>query len=205
MIIRNDRATTLLALSLLALLSTGARADLVGHWTFDDVVGDAVPDSSTFGNDGTLMNGASISGDVAGFFGSGNSLFVNGGSQHVLVPDADSLDISTAMTISAWVKPIGNIGYDSIVGKGPADGDTVTNNAGNYEMRVDIGSRRLSFQHQNGVDLSQHYSNGPGVAADTWQQVAVTVGNGLVNFYRNGLPTGSQPLGATFGDINGSP
>ncbi len=52
------------------LLSAGvSRAELVGWWQFDDVVGDSVPDSSGFMNNGTLMNGATTSSGCTGLLG----------------------------------------------------------------------------------------------------------------------------------------
>ncbi len=97
-------------------------AELVGWWTFDDVVGDNVPDSSAFMNDGTLMFGATTSDDVPGFLGGGRSLALDGFDQHVLVEHDESLDILEAITIAAWIKPIGNFEWDGIVAKNPSDG-----------------------------------------------------------------------------------
>lgn len=190
------------------LLGTGvSRADLVGWWQFDDVVGDTVPDRSGFMNDGTLMNGATISSDVPDFLGAGSSLSLDGGDQHVLVPHNTSLDIPSELTIAAWVKPIGNQAWDGIVAKSPSDG-SAANQAGNYELRIENGSRSLTFHHQQGGDNDTvAYPGGPPIADSTWQHVATTVNSSGVNFFLDGQPAGSYPLGGimSFGATNTNP
>ena len=67
---------------------------LVGLWHFD---GDAL-DSSMNSNDGTLMGDASW---TSGKFN--NALNLDGTEDYVSVDDSDSLDITTGLTIEAWV------------------------------------------------------------------------------------------------------
>ena len=182
------------------------QADLVGWWTFDNVVGDKVPDSSTFKNDGTLMGGTTST-DVPEFLGGGRSLELAGVDEHVLVEPSDSLDITEAITIAAWVKTVGAVGWDGIVAKNPSDGSAL-NQAGNYELRVENATRRLTFlNQQGGVDDTIPYGGGPEIADSTWQHVAVTVNEEGVTYFRNGLLRSTRPLGGTmfFGEPNTSP
>ena len=73
---------------------------LVGAWGFEEAAGSSAGDSSSANNDGTL---AGASWTDAGRFGSAVSF--DGVDDLVTVADADSLDLSTAMTLEAWVYP----------------------------------------------------------------------------------------------------
>jgi Domain of unknown function (DUF4082)/Concanavalin A-like lectin/glucanases superfamily/Fibronectin type III domain/Bacterial Ig domain/Viral BACON domain len=77
-----------------------ASTDLVGAWGFDATSGTTAVDASGQGNTGTL-NGASWS--TAGKFG--GALSFDGISNWVTVPDAPSLDLTTGVTMEAWVRP----------------------------------------------------------------------------------------------------
>ncbi|NIP98796.1 MAG: hypothetical protein GWO24_37490, partial [Akkermansiaceae bacterium] len=74
---------------------------LIGLWSFEGNTND----SSGNDNHGELQNGASLSDEVADALGAGQSLALAGGEQHVLVPHHSSLDVTEAITITAWVKP----------------------------------------------------------------------------------------------------
>jgi hypothetical protein len=180
--------------------------NLLGYWKFD---GDTA-DSSGNGHDGTLTNGASLSDDIpAG--SSGQSLQVSGGEQHVLVPHSDGLNATEAITIAAWVKPVGDMAWDGILAKSPSDGSGL-NHAGNYELRIENGARFLHFLHQQGGadDTAFHQGTASIVPGDQWTHIAVTADatSGDVAFYINGelsetlsgviavdaFPTNSSPL-----------
>lgn len=151
-------------------------------WQFD---GDA-KDSSGNGNDGELVD-AEFSTDVPRNAG-GRSLQLEGGA-HVLVEHAESLNITDAITIAAWVKPVGEVEWDGIIAKNPSDGST-SNHAGNYELRIENGDRYLHFLHQQGGanDTAFHQGQESIIAPDVWTHVAVTAdtASGDVNFYIDG-------------------
>ena len=52
--IMGKRFSHVIALVLVLSLASGAWADLVGHWKFDEGAGTTAADSSGNGNDGTL-------------------------------------------------------------------------------------------------------------------------------------------------------
>jgi hypothetical protein len=89
----------LLALCLGA--SVGNAGSLVGHWSFDDIQGTIVPDQSGTGNDGTI-NGAPLL--IDGPFGT--ALQLDGINDYVDCGNAESLNITDKLTISAWVKTV---------------------------------------------------------------------------------------------------
>ena len=158
---------------------------LVGVWLFD---GDT-KDSSDNGNDGELIDGE-FSDDVPDIprAKGGKSLLLEDGA-HVLVGHAESLNITTAITIAAWVKPVGEIGWDGILAKNPSE-DSSPNHAGNYELRIDNGDRQLHFLHQQGAidDTVFHKASDSIIEPDVWTHIAVTgdTETGDVHFYING-------------------
>ncbi len=74
---------------------------LVGAWGFNEGTGPTTADSSGNGNLGTLVGGASWS--TQGRYG--GALSFNGSNSLVQVADSASLDLTTAMTLSAWIMP----------------------------------------------------------------------------------------------------
>ena len=179
---------------------------LLGYWKFD---GDTA-DSSGNGHDGILTSGAALAADVPPGT-TGQSLQVNGGEQHVLVPHSDKLDVTEAITIAAWVKPVGDVGWDGVLAKNPSEGSGV-NQAGNYELRIENGGRFLHFLHQQGEvdDTAFHQGTDAIVTGGEWSHVAITgdTVSGDVLFYINGelsqmiegiiavdaFPTNTNPL-----------
>ncbi|HET8754994.1 MAG TPA: hypothetical protein VFM58_03245 [Solirubrobacteraceae bacterium] len=93
-----------LALSLFVCLTTAmpARAATgpVAAYGFDEGSGTAITDSSGTGNDGST-SGTTWS--TAGRFGP--ALSFNGSGAAVTIPDSSSLDLSSGMTLEAWVNP----------------------------------------------------------------------------------------------------
>ncbi|MCK4581031.1 MAG: hypothetical protein KAU10_06740, partial [Dehalococcoidia bacterium] len=88
-------------LTLVLGVSVGNAGSLVGHWSFDDVQGTVVRDQSGSGNDGTI-HGAPLW--IEGPFG--KALQLNGISDYVDCGNAESLNITDKLTVSAWVKTV---------------------------------------------------------------------------------------------------
>ena len=83
-----------------ATVSAAPPSGLVAAYSMDQGSGTSLPDLSGTGNNGTI-SGATWS--TSGRFGS--ALSFNGTSSIVNVPDSSSLDLTTAMTLEAWVQP----------------------------------------------------------------------------------------------------
>jgi glucose/arabinose dehydrogenase/PKD repeat protein len=81
-------------------LVRAAPPGLVAAYGFGEGNGGTLYDASGHGHDGTL------SGPVwAGSGHSGGALSFDGVNDYVLIPDHDALDLTTAMTLEAWVRP----------------------------------------------------------------------------------------------------
>src|SRR5688572_9579321 len=74
-------------------------ANLVAAYAFDEGTGSAAADASGTGNNGTLAGPTWVAGK------NGGGLSFDGVNDWVTVADANSLDLTTAMTLSAWVRP----------------------------------------------------------------------------------------------------
>ena len=86
---------------------------LVAAYGFDEGTGSAVVDATGNGHDTTLAGQARVSGTYGG------ALAFDG--NRLTVADSTLLDLTTGMTVSAWIRPSAVNGYETIVYKeGPA-------------------------------------------------------------------------------------
>jgi len=71
----------------------------VAHWKLDEKTGTSANDSSGNGNTGTLTNGPTwTQGKV------GNGMNFDGSNDYVAIPDSNSLDTTSGVTLAGWVK-----------------------------------------------------------------------------------------------------
>ena len=114
----------LLSLTFLVLVDTAAAEEpsgLIASWSFDEGRGDVVRDSSGNGHHGTIHNGEWCEGR------SGSGLEVNGKDAWVDCGKAESLSLTQAVTIEAWVRPENARGHlMTILAKGTAIAATST-------------------------------------------------------------------------------
>ncbi|TMA28129.1 MAG: LamG domain-containing protein, partial [Deltaproteobacteria bacterium] len=89
---------------------------LVAAYGFEEGSGTSVTDASGNNNNGTLSN---VTRTSTGRYGGG--LVFNGTDALVTIPDANSLDLTTGMTLEAWVFPTSLGGWRDIVYKGVND------------------------------------------------------------------------------------
>ena len=73
----------------------------VGYWQFELASGTTAADSSTYGNDGTILGAIRV---IDGSADGSNALLFDGVNDYVSVPADGSLDITGSFTIEAWVK-----------------------------------------------------------------------------------------------------
>lgn len=84
-------------------------AGLVAAYPFDEGTGTRVGDVSGHGNHGVTSGTAWVSGKH------GQALAFDGVDDWVAVADANSLDLTTGMTLEAWVKPAERQGWQAVV------------------------------------------------------------------------------------------
>ena len=75
---------------------------LVAAYSFDQASGTSAPDASGSGNTGTLTNGAVFSPSGGKY---GGAVSFDGQNDSITVADSASLDLTSGMTLEAWVRP----------------------------------------------------------------------------------------------------
>jgi glucose/arabinose dehydrogenase len=151
---------------------------LVAAYGFNEGSGTAVADAAGRDNDGTV-SGASWT--AAGRFGS--ALTFDGVNDMVTIPDAAPLDLTTAMTLEAWVRPSVGGDWRTVLLKGHASGLA-------YALYASGDNGRPAGYVRVGDERDAR-----GTAAlptGTWTHLAVTYGGGFLRLYVNGVQVGSR-------------
>ena len=152
------------------------RPGLVGAWSFDEGAGATAADSSGSNNTATLSGAAW---NASGRFGKAVSF--DGVNDWVTVADSSSLDLTSGMTLEAWLRPSANGGWRTGLMKEAGSSFTwgayantssnrPTGNAGPYEVE---GAAQLPL--------------------NTWTHLAVTYDRVNLRLYVNGTQVGVQP------------
>ncbi|MBN2359942.1 MAG: LamG domain-containing protein [Deltaproteobacteria bacterium] len=162
---------------------------LVGYWSLDDGDGLTAVDDSTYRGDGQLIDMASAAW-VDGVFG--GALQFDGVDDHVDVPDHAGLDLTTAVTVEAWL-------YAHAVAPTP-DWRTVVakDNAADFEcygILVEGDQRVVSFYVNDG---GVAWASAP-LPVEQWTHVLGTydVAAAAIAIYIDGELSSSGPLSAS--------
>jgi hypothetical protein len=158
-----------------------ASSGVVGAWGFDETSGGSVADASGKGNTGTIT-GATRS--TAGKFG--GALSFNGTSDWVTVPDSSSLDLTSGMTIEAWIRPtaVGSA-WRTVLLKEQPTGLIYSLYAGN-------GSGKPASHVFTNKDIGL---NGvTNTALNAWTHLAATFDNATLRIYVNGVQASTKTV-----------
>ena len=147
---------------------------LVAAYHCNEAAGGVLNDVSGRGNHGALPATAWT---ASGRYGAALSL--NGTSDLVLVPDSASLDLTTAMTVEAWVYPTGSTNWQTVVMKEAPTGLAYT-----LYARVNA-ARPGAYINVGGAD--QAASSGTALPLNAWSHVAMTYNGTSLLLYVNGV------------------
>lgn len=160
---------------------------LVGEWHLD-LSGNAAPDTSGFGRNGTVIGGAASS---WGWLGTGADL---SGGKYVEVPNSGNLNVGTgSFTVAAWVR---------LAAPGSSGVKTLIENRGDgagrgYAFGIEQG-RNVLLQLNDGSAWTNHVSDGSvSLAPNRWHHVAAVVNRSAapytISFYVDGRRATAQP------------
>ncbi len=148
------------------------RIGLVAAYGFDETAGTTALDSSPKTNTGTV-SGATRT--TAGRFG--GALTFDGVNDWVTVPDSSSLDLSTAMTLEAWVNPSSQSSWRTAVLKEQP-------NQLVYALYSNTDQNRPSAHVYTDGD---HDTRGTGaIPLNAWTHLAATYDGATLRFYVGG-------------------
>src|SRR5438552_1500221 len=159
---------------------------LVAAYSFGEGAGTVVTDASGNGNTGSL--GSGVTWTAAGRFGS--ALAFNGAS-FVTIPSAASLNLTTAMTLEAWVYPTGNLYKWNAVLMKEQPGEFL------YALYSGSSSHRRPYVYFNTSTTSageQGASGSKWLPFNAWSHLAGTYDGASLKLYVNGQLVRSQAV-----------
>lgn len=157
---------------------------LVGYWYMDETTDTLVQDFSGYGNNGT-WNGNTTLNSTTGKINSG--LKFDGVNDYVNAGNGESINITGAITIEAWIK-IKNTNGAFIVSKVATNGGSYNP----YDFRTDAGATpKLVLVRANSTTPELKNSTGT-IPINVFSHVSVTVDSSKnYVFYINGVSSGS--------------
>ena len=155
-------------------------AGLVAAYGFGEGTGTTVTDVSGTGNGGTVV---ATTWSAAGKYG--GALQFNGSTSGVTVPDATSLDLTTGMTLEAWVYPtVALSGWRGVIGKDVDRYYLMASSGGNVPA---AGGTWVGSGNQN------LFAPTP-LTVNTWTHLAATFDGTTVRLFTNGVQVASSPV-----------
>ncbi len=166
---------------------TSSAADLVAAFAFDEGRGTTAWDSSVQGNDGTIA-GASWVGP--GRSGSGFALSFDGVNDWLTVPDdGPALDLSSTMTLAAWIYAARTAGWQSVIVKERPGQPAV------YGLWASTGpDQRPSGKVYLTVGANQRVFGQNPLVLNRWTHLAMTYDGSALRFYVNGSLISSRAV-----------
>ncbi len=158
-------------------LDTPLGNEKVLYFKFDEGSGSKIDDQTNYNNDGTIYSATWVN----GLFG--NGLAFDGTNDYLDVPDSDSLDLGSGLTIESWVYPKG------FQGDGSKGGNVILSKwnsapTGQYVINAYTGGN-LQFRISDGTTTEKIESTGS-LFTDRWQYIVGTWDGTTMYLYVDG-------------------
>lgn len=172
---------------------------------FDEAAGATANDSSGGGRNGTISAATRVAGKVGG------ALSFNGTTSIVNVPDSAALDLTTAMTLEAWVNPTQLSGWETVLLKGNGAGSGLLSYALYAHDGAPLGggvAAPAGYVRIGGDQSLRGATQPPLVPLNTWTHLALTydgtaAGGTVMRLYVNGTLAASRTQTGTIPNGNG--
>jgi hypothetical protein len=174
-------------------------AGLVAAYSFDEGSGTTVADASGNGNTGTISNATWVQGKY------GNGLqFTGATNSYVSVPDAASLDLTTAVTLEAWVNPssLASPGSSDWCAPIAKDHPTSAANDISYALYAAAGTGTPPAEHVLVSSGDKGVSASSNLALNAWTFLASTYDGANLKIYVNGTLITSKAQTGQIVEVN---
>jgi hypothetical protein len=200
-------ATPAAGSNVIVTVSLGAEG-LVAAFAFDEAIGTDALDSSPVARDGTIRQATRVPGRFGG------ALSFDGVNDWVTVTDVanSKLDLTTGMTLEAWVNPTQMSGWETVMMKERGAGGAGLLAYALYAHdgaagAAGAGARPSSYLRTNPVasTTDRRVAASTGVLPlNTWTHIASTYDGANFRFYVNGVLVGTTPGGGSINVANGA-
>ncbi len=170
----------LLATCFCSVVAHAQATGLVASYSFEEGTGSTTSDASGNNNTGTLSNATwTTSGK------SGKALSFNGTNSIVNIPDATSLNLTSAMTLEAWVYPTAADNVWRTVLMKEVEGELAYALYANEDVDVPAAYVRVGA-------TSRRVGGAGALPLNAWTHLAATYTSGSLRIYVNGVLAATQ-------------
>jgi RHS repeat-associated protein len=153
---------------------------LVAAYSFDDASGTTLHDVSGNGNDGVLTGQTWSTGKY-------RTGLIFDGQSYITVPNSPLLDLTTGMTLSAWIRPLASAQWFPTIALKEDQGDL------SYSLYSEAAHSGASLCVGPPSDQFGTCVSGGSVPQDDWTHLAGTYDGSVYNLYMNGELVASAP------------